>query len=475
MKRHPLPAILAASLALLAGCDSSTNKATGGLDVDPLVLTLANWQRGDSDVGEWSRAVARLSDGAMRIEIRGRWRRGEVETDRGTLEDVRAGRVDIGHIAARAWDTLGVDALRALDAPLLVDSLELERRVLASDLGAEMLDAIRAADVEPLALMPGPLMHPIGLSRDLLGPADYQGALIGQRPSATHEATMRALGARVKGVVSAGGLEGLDGTDIDLAGAEGEKYDRQARSVTVDVALWPRATTLVMNQDAWDDLTDEQRAVLEEAGRVALTDGMARERRYDRGGTQALCDRGFKLARAGAVELAALRRAVEPVYTQLERDGDTRVALDAIRSLKEDAPAAPVPSCRSREDRRPVPEAASEVFGTWQVHVSRKELAEAPRLRGERVFDNWGGISLELGANGHFEMRNDRYPGQIIGLGDWTADGDVLVFTPGGDLNMGAGETWLYRWTVFRDSLVLHRLSEDAGPTVLIVAPLRRR
>jgi hypothetical protein len=40
---------------------------------------------------------------------------------------------------------------------------------------------------------------------------------------------------------------------------------------------------------------------------------------------------------------------------------------------------------------------------------------------------------------------------------------------------MGAGETWRFRWTLFRGSLVLHRLSRDAGPTALTVAPLRRR
>jgi TRAP-type C4-dicarboxylate transport system substrate-binding protein len=474
MRPKHLLVLSALAGALLAGCDSSTNKATGAREVEPVVLTLANWQRGDSDVGEWTQAVERLSDGAMRIEIRGGWRRGEVETDRGTLQDVRAGRVDIGHIAARAWDTLGVESFQALEAPLLVDSLELERRILTSELGGAMLDDIRSAGVEPLALSPGPLMRPIGVSGPLLGPSDYRGALIGQRPSAIHEATMQALGARVMGIPSAGSLSGVDGADLDISSVDLDGYEEQVHSITADVALWSRVTTLVMNRDTWRGLTDEQRAVLQDAARAAVPAGMRRERRLQRGGTQALCARGFPLVRAGTRERARLRDAVEPVYRQLESDADTRAALERIRSLKADLPAAPSPACPSAEDRAAVP-ADAPVVGTWQVHVSAKELAAAPLLTGEWVEDNWGTITLELDSDGNFEMLNDRFPGQPQGLGTWTARGDVLVFTPGGDLTMGAGETWRYRWTLFRGSLVLRRLSEDAGPTVLTLAPLRRR
>src|SRR4051794_23906079 len=66
MSARHLTAVLALSAALSAGCDSaSSNKATGARTVEPVVLTLANWQRGDADVGEWRQAVERLSDGAI--------------------------------------------------------------------------------------------------------------------------------------------------------------------------------------------------------------------------------------------------------------------------------------------------------------------------------------------------------------------------------------------------------------------------
>jgi TRAP-type transport system periplasmic protein len=474
MRLKRLVILLAVSGALLGGCDSSSNKATGARTVEPVVLTLANWERRDATVGEWVEAVERLSNGAMRIETHGSWRHGEIETDGGTLRDVRANRVDIGHIAVRAWDTLGVDAFRALEAPLLVDSLELENRVLTGDVGTKMLDGVRVAGVEPLALIPGPLLRPIGVSQNLLGASDYSGTVIGLRPSATHEATVQALGGRAVRIRSAGGLSGLDGTEIDLAGAERERYDERARSITADVVLWPRVTTLVMNRDAWQELTDEQRAVLRDAARVSITTGMERERRLERGGRQALCGRDFRFVRAGDAALAGLRGALEPVYRELDSDSYTREALERIRSLKGDLPPASAPTCGSAQDRA-TGTSDSPVVGTWEFNATREKVAAADRVTGETVGDNWGRYTFNLQADGRFEMRNDRFPGEPVGFGTWRSHGDTLVFRPGGQVSQGAGETWRYRWTLFRDSLVLHRLSRDAGPTSVTVAPMSRR
>lgn len=456
---------------MLAGCGSSTNKATGARPVKPVVLTLANGMWADAGVGEWVQAVERLSRGAVRIEVRGGWRRGEVQADRGMLGDVRAGRVDLGHIPTRAWDTLGVDSFQPLEAPLLVDSLALEERVLTGQPGASMLAGVRAAGVEPVALLPGPLRRPVGVSRDLRGPGDYRGALIGLPPSAVHQATARALGARVAAVAGAGRLAGLDGTEADLAAMDFDLYDRQARSVTADVVLWPHASTVVMNRHAWERLTPGQRAVLTDAARTAVGPAMHRERDFERGAAQSLCDRGFALVRAGAAGVAALRRAVDPVYRKLESDSVKRRALENIRAVKATLPAEPAAACGRDQGRPPVPD-APPLVGTWRVRVTRAQMAAAHRLPQEAVDDNWGNYKFVLGPDGGFELLNDRYP-EPIGFGRWSASSDVLTFTPRGTLEQGAGETWRYRWTLFRGSLELRRLT--LGPTALTVAPLRRR
>jgi TRAP-type C4-dicarboxylate transport system substrate-binding protein len=270
MRVHRVIAGFAVSGALLAGCGSSTDKVTGSPASKSVVLTLANPNAGDADVGAWIEAVERLSEGRMRIELRADWRSDEVQAEAGTLADLRSGKVDIAKIPARAWDKLGVTSFQALHAPLLVDSLELERRVLTGPLGAEMLDGVRAAGVEPVGVLPGPLRYPLGISRDLVSAADYRDARIGSRPSALAAETVDALGGRYVDVAAGADVSELDGFDTSLADIDGFGYDSVARSVTADVALWPRAATLVANRDAWERLAPAQREILTRAAREAV-------------------------------------------------------------------------------------------------------------------------------------------------------------------------------------------------------------
>jgi TRAP-type C4-dicarboxylate transport system substrate-binding protein len=469
MRAHLVIAALVALALLAGGCGSSASKATGARSEEPVVLTLANTNAGEADVGAWMNAVKQLSEGRIRIELRSNWRADEARAERGTLADVRAGNVDIAKITARAWDTLGVTSFQALHAPFLVDSLELERRVLSGPLGAEMLDGVRAAGVEPVGAIPGPLRFPLGISRDLDDAVAYRNALIGSRASAVATETVAALGGRSVDVAAGADIAELDGFDTSLGDIEGFGYDEVARSVTVDAALWPRPVTLVMNRDAWKRLSPAQREILTGAARAAVEPVAAQLRSVDRAAAQGLCDRGFALVRAGADGIDELRRAVEPVYGRLESDAGTRDALGRIRELKAETPVAPVVRCGSPAA---APEPASgPLVGTWHTRATRELMAAADREDEEAVEDNYGDLTLKLQRDGRFEVSNARYPGTHA-FGTWSSRGDVLEMKPGGTAQQGAGETWRYRWNLFRDSLVLRKLT--VAPTALTVAPLRR-
>jgi TRAP-type C4-dicarboxylate transport system substrate-binding protein len=463
------------ALGLVVGaCGSSASKVTGGTPAakpETVVLTLANPHSSDAEIGEWMRAVERLSGGSIRIEARGNWRSGEVEAERGTLRDVRAGRVDLARIPTRAWDTFGVDSFQALEAPLLVDSLALQAKVLTGPVGAAMLDGVRAAGVVPVGVLPGSPRRPVGVTRDLLGPADYRGARVGLRPSAIHELTMRTLGARVEPMAAEQLLGGLDGTESDFLTLDFARYDQQARSMTANVVLWPRAVAIVINRDAWARLGDEQRAILTEASHTAVADVMRRERTNERGGPEATCSADFSLVRAPAEVLAALRRAVAPVYSRLERDTATRHRIEQIQEIKASVPSERVPTC-DWQRRRASGVIEARLVGRWQVMATYEQVKAAPREQGEEAEENWGRLTLVLGRNGDFELHNDRSPGAPVGFGTWATRGDLLVFTTGGNFQSGAGEEWQYRWTLFRGALALEKLY---GPAALTVAPLARR
>ena len=240
--------VLGAGLA--AGCGgSSTDKAGGPEGDEPVVLTLANMDTDPTNIDspDFIAAVERASGGSIHIAETHGWRSdaplGEQEPR--TIEDVRTGKVDLAVIPARAWDTVGVTSFQALVAPFLVDSADLERRVAESEVASRMLEGVEPLGLTGLALLPGPLRYPLGVSKPLLGPADYEGTTIGIRPSGVAELTFRALGAEAQ-VFAPGSLDGLDGAELDTVTIAFVRYDEQSTALTANVVLWPKAVTIVM-------------------------------------------------------------------------------------------------------------------------------------------------------------------------------------------------------------------------------------
>lgn len=170
----------------------------------PVVLTLATGD--EAFAAAYAEAVSRLSGGTMRIDVRV-GRGAQANYDRFTVDDVRKGKAQLGSVGARVWDTLGVTSFRALLAPFLVDSLALRRRVMQSPLVPRLLAGLDRAGVVGLAVVPGPVRRPFGVTRPLAGPQDYRGATIGIKFGGVARATLDALGANVKGS-SPGGERG---------------------------------------------------------------------------------------------------------------------------------------------------------------------------------------------------------------------------------------------------------------------------
>src|SRR5689334_24616926 len=138
------PVVLLAMMAVLAGCTGpGLDKAGGTRARQPVVLTLANFIGESAELDGFAGEVRRLSAGMMRIDIRSRWRPGQVDSENGLIRDVGAGKAGLGVAGSRAWDSVGVSSFRALSAPLLITSYALQDRVLRSPMTGQMLRGLR--------------------------------------------------------------------------------------------------------------------------------------------------------------------------------------------------------------------------------------------------------------------------------------------------------------------------------------------
>jgi TRAP-type C4-dicarboxylate transport system substrate-binding protein len=447
-----LPFVLA-SVACGGGTKAGTSRSA-----HTVVLTIANRDSGKQDLAEYVDAVNRLSDGSIRLQLETDWRQADGDAgDARTVADVRAARVDLAKVPVRAYDRLGIVDFEALRAPLLVDGFDLERAVLASPVRDEMLRGVRSAGVEGLALLPGDLRRPFGLARPLRGPSDYRGRTIAVGPSRVSELTVRALGATPRAYRQQELTPWLvDGAELDVYTLENGSFSIPGSWLTTNVVLWPEAFTVIGNPAVVASLSAKQREILREAGRTALPEAIKRLEADERRANVACGSEGLRLVAASPRELAALHRAVGPVYERLERHANTRALIRRIDAMKRGlAPEGRVLcSVRAGHSARapafhPGPETLLD--GTWTmtasvgrvVEVTRRTPTEAALDAGRyRMVLRRGGLSMAYFAPQGLGWR---------ARGSFRVRGDTVEFrTPDG--------VDRYRWTLYRDVLELRFL-----------------
>ena len=414
--RWAVAAVLAAAAIVLAACSGAeTDKAGGADEVEPRVLTMAVQSGVPDQMSAFAEEVSRLSNGTLEIRFSDKWRLGEPTYEAGTIEDVKAGKVDLAWVGARAFDTVGVTSFQALLAPQLIDSYDLEAKVFEEGIPDEMLKAVDELDVVGIGVLPGPMRKLLGVSEPFVSPGDFAGQTVGIQDSAVAKQTLDALGATPKPVPAEAPLDGLDAYEQQLASIAGNSYDADAKYVTSNVNLWPRPFVIVMGNDAYDSLTDEQQSVLGDAAGSAIPKALEASRAEDEEAVAQLCRRGLTFATASETDLAELRSAFEPVYADLGSDAETRSYLDAIIRLKtEIAASAEAPGCAASDSGGSASAGIPE--GVYETTITRDDYA----ARGVEV-ENTGVFTLEF------------------------RDGVVILRTPSGEVGFDT------TYTLFRD------------------------
>ena len=408
-----------AAVVALAGCTGATAEGTkAGGQAAPVILRIGTddfqGRPAADQIEEFARQVDELSDGGVRIEPV--WNAagdmGEDDWDQKVARMVVAGELDMGLIPARAWDTEGVTSLRALNAPFLITSEELAAEVATSELAGTMLAGLENVGVTGLALLPEGLRHVFSFGDPLLTPGDFEGELIRVPASDTAYATFAALGATPDDVTAS--------TDAiskgEVAAAESSfagTLSLPAPSTGVsNVTLYPKYNSLVINTSAWAELPADQQAALHEAAQ--RTRGWSIDTLPDEASAAAaFCRSGGRVVTAEEQALAAFRQAVEPVYTELEKDPTTRTLIEQIRALQAStgAQAETVEPCGP--DSVAPPTEASGESATFPQGVYRAEVPPEVFLEaGASEFDadNHAGVWTLTFADGKLTVTdiNDR-------------------------------------------------------------------
>jgi TRAP-type C4-dicarboxylate transport system substrate-binding protein len=467
----------ATAVAALTGCMGDGSDRVGGdSSADTKVLTLLDPFSSGQESAEFNNEVARLSHGTLRVKLVQAPDEG-LDYEARAIRAMRHGKADLAFAGTRAFDEFGVLRFRALDAPLLIDSDPLERRVITSQVVAPMLAELRQLGLVGIGVLPGPIRRPLGRTRPLTKPADFRGLSIGTSQSRVADTTMRALGATPRRLpATEHWLPGLDGIERQTQGIEGDKLDEKGSHVMTNVNLWPRALVLFASERAYRALTAEQRRILETAAANVVPKKLAIDRAREGESRDNLCRKGnVTFDSATPAELRSLRRAVEPVYRALERDPGTREAIHAIERLKRDvaAPPAVVPGCKGASGT-PASDQTTRLDGVWMLDTDR---SAAPP---EYFPENWGHWIFVF-DRGRFAFTQENKPSCTWGYGRFDVHGNRTSWTfidGGGIAPSGAynrpGEFFTFDLSAYRDTLKLTPVKGAISPRNFRDKPWRR-
>ncbi len=310
-----------AALAL-TGCEAR-DRAGGDADRDVTVLTFAQPKRRRCPGGAplWAEQVSDLSDGSLEIEFEDGWRLGEPLYESATIDDIRAGKVDLGWVGARALDRAGISSFQALLAPMLVDSQDLQAEVFEEGIPGEMLEDVTAnGDGVTGHRRAGRSAAQAAGCREAVRPArrlrgdDGRHAGLGDRRASVRGAWVRpARPCRAAPGTSARWTP----TSSSCSRCGATSTSRTSRYLTANLDLWPRPLVLLANDDSLAALSESQQDALHDAYEASIVGSLDAAREDDESFVDQICASGLDVRQASDADLdrargrlrAAVRRA----------------------------------------------------------------------------------------------------------------------------------------------------------------------
>jgi TRAP-type C4-dicarboxylate transport system substrate-binding protein len=475
--RHLLfrSAILAGVAALLAGCSTNVASTKAGGDLPPLRLSIGTddtpGRPGANQIQYFAEQVSKLSDG--RIQVRPSWRAaGEPadDWDQAVAGMVVDGELDLAMVPARAWDTEGVDSLRALHAPLLVDSEELLAAAVTDDVAQSLMSGFDDTGVVALSLLPESLRYLFLVGDTWVGADGLVGMSVRSPESRTTHSVLEALGAAPADDLTDSELKAAE-TSFQLAGTVGGP-GASPLIAAGNLPLFPKVNVLVANRDVFDDLGPADQALLREA--AELSRDWAVEQIDERAAAETFCQNGGTVIQVPEADLAKVREATAPVLRELEADPGIAATVRALESLRDglDAESFEAPTCRPEDAGPARPAGSTQAFpdGIYRMEVSEQELRDAGVTPVDAA--NHAGVWTLTFEDGTFlvedvvaatgESHSDR--------GVYCVEGDRVRL---GIEPIGTGECgtfWSAEWTLQDDELEFVDLTSHFGDDRLITS-----
>ena len=333
------PALALIGVLAAVGCNSrGASKAGGAPEAAPAGTMTLTFASGDPRPVDrtFAALVAKYSGGHLKLHTI-YYNARSTSVDVTLAAALAAGKLDVGDVASRAWESQGIGAFRAFQVPFLVTSRALLDRAVTGPAAAGMLAALKPAKVTGLAIVPTGIRYLLS-THPLTDPAQFYGAKIRINASATSSEVISALGATPVTNIASGppAVQALrDGRlaaiEADPVGAMMNGYLRVAPYVVVNAPLYAKTTTLAVSSAALAKLPAADADWLRKAAVQAAASQAANN--PDRVDWASMCGQGAKPLAVTPSQFQALHAAEASTYADLAGDPVTTLAIDRIGGL----------------------------------------------------------------------------------------------------------------------------------------------
>jgi TRAP-type C4-dicarboxylate transport system substrate-binding protein len=252
-------------------------------------------------------------------------------------------------VSSAIWDTAGITAFQALQAPFLITNYPLALAVEGGEIGQAMADSAtaEAGDLVILAIHEGGLRKPFG-KEQLASLADFKGATIRAPQSQVLSEGFKAIGANVEPLPLPEVYQALqngtvDGVEANLPLIYTQKWYEQAKFVTGNINFWPFPTVLAINKGVYDGLTEAQQTALTDAAAGITQSSIDIFTAPGSTVAQDLVNCGIEYVIAKDADVAALTAAAEGAITKLAPESQEFVTQLQAEKDSLGPPAAPPP------------------------------------------------------------------------------------------------------------------------------------
>ena len=325
-----ITALAALVLAACLACASPAARAQA-----PIVIKFSHVVAPETPKGRAAERFKALAEqrtgGRVKVEV---YPNSQLYRDREELEALQLGAVQMLAPSLAKFSPLGVKEFEAFDLPYIFPSKKALYTVLEGRIGRNLLRKLEPKGITGLAYWDNGFKI-MSANKPLLLPADFRGLRMRIQGSKVLDAQMRALGAQPLALAFSetapalrdGVVEGTENTPSNMFT---QRMHESQTHLTVSNHGY-LGYAVIVNKKFWDGLPRDIRSTLERA----MVDATA----YEKTIAQRTNDEALEsIRRSGKTTIhtltpaqqAAWRRALAPVYTQME----ARIGKDVVQAIR---------------------------------------------------------------------------------------------------------------------------------------------